>query len=291
MIRLFPKGYLVHFGLLFLASLKLQENPFWGNFKLLVLEKICAVICRSCASTAEVAIEKPLAAYGLPGRPRTSILERFWRRLPCLPPIALTPAAPPPVGSEILDRLPPQNLEAEKGVLGSLLLDPNLCDDVALILRPDDFYADANQKLYAHLLAMHDEGKRIDVMLLVERLTQAGDLEAVGGAAYMAEVAHSVPYAANAVYYAEIVRDKATLRALIHASTEILRDAYEPTLDPAGDGRPGRGADLRRPRPAEHRPDHHRPRPDDRGVRPHRRPAGARRGRGRSHRLHRTWIT
>ena len=139
---------------------------------------------------------------------------------------------PPRVSSEILDRLPPHNLEAEKGVLGSILLDPNLADDVALVLRPDDFYADANQKLYRHLLAMHDEGKRIDATLLLERLRSAGDLEAIGGAAYLAEVLHSVPYAANAVYYAEIVRDKATLRALIHASTEILRDAYEPTLDP-----------------------------------------------------------
>ncbi len=137
------------------------------------------------------------------------------------------------VGSEILDRMPPQNLDAERGVVGSLLLDPNLCDDVALILRPDDFYADANQKLYAHLLAMHDEGKRIDATLLLERLDTSGDLELVGGAAYLAEVVHSVPHAANAVYYAEIVRDKATLRALIRASTEVLRDAYEPTLAPA----------------------------------------------------------
>ncbi len=140
--------------------------------------------------------------------------------------------APARVSSEILDRLPPHNLDAEKGVLGSLLLDPNLCDDVALVLRPDDFYADANQKLYGHLLAMHDDGSRIDTTLLMERLRGGGDLEAIGGPAYLAEVVHSVPYAANAVYYAEIVRAKATLRALIHASTEILRDAYEPTLDP-----------------------------------------------------------
>jgi replicative DNA helicase len=139
---------------------------------------------------------------------------------------------PARVSSEILDRLPPHNLDAEKGVLGSLLLDPNLCDDVALLLRPDDFYADANQKLYAHLMAMHDEGSRIDTTLLMERLNAAGEVEAIGGVAYLAEVVHAVPYAANAVYYAEIVRAKATLRALIHASTEILRDAYEPTLDP-----------------------------------------------------------
>jgi replicative DNA helicase len=136
------------------------------------------------------------------------------------------------VSSEILDRLPPQNLEAERGVLGSLLLDPDLCDEVALMLRSEDFYAAENQKLYTHILAMHDAGNRIDSTLLLERLRQSGDLEVVGGPAYLGEVLHSVPYAANAVYYAEIVQAKATLRALIHASTDILRDAYEPTLDP-----------------------------------------------------------
>ena len=136
------------------------------------------------------------------------------------------------VSSEILDRMPPQNLDAEKGVLGSVLLNPHMCDDVALLLRPEDFYADAHQKLFAHVLAMHDAGGRIDTTLLAERLRQAGDLEAAGGTAYLAEVLHSVPVAAHAVYYAKIVRDKAVLRDLIHASTEILRDAYDPTVEP-----------------------------------------------------------
>lgn len=138
----------------------------------------------------------------------------------------------PRLSSEILDRLPPQNLDAEKGVLGSLLLDPQMCDEIALMLRPEDFYADANQRLYRNLLAMHEQGKRIDITLLVERLKQEGEYEAIGGAAYLAEVAQSVPYAANAAYYAEIVRNKATVRELIHAGTEILRDAWDPTYDP-----------------------------------------------------------
>jgi replicative DNA helicase len=137
----------------------------------------------------------------------------------------------PRLNSEILDRLPPQNLEAERAVLGSLLLDPEVCDDVALLLHAEDFYADANQKLYQHLVAMHEEGKRIDITLLVERLRQKGDFEGIGGAAYLAEVAQSVPYAANATYYANIVREKATLRELIHAGTEILRDAWDPSLE------------------------------------------------------------
>lgn len=140
-------------------------------------------------------------------------------------------AVPHGSNAEILDRLPPQNLDAERGVLGSLLLDSEMCDDVALVLRPEFFYSDANQKLYSHLIAMHTEGRRIDTTLLVERLKQAGDLDAVGGRSYLAEVVESVPLASHAVYYANIVQEKAVLRSLIHASTEILRDAYDPTLE------------------------------------------------------------
>jgi replicative DNA helicase len=112
------------------------------------------------------------------------------------------------------------------------MLDPNLCDEVALTLRAEDFYSDANQRIFRHILSLHEQGKRIDVTLLVERLKQAGEYEAIGGTAYLAEVAQSVPYAANAMYYAEIVRNKSAVRALIHAGTEILRDAWDPSFDP-----------------------------------------------------------
>jgi len=134
---------------------------------------------------------------------------------------------------QLIERLPPQNLEAERGVLGSLMLDADMCDEVAMVVRAEDFYADANQRLYRHIIALHEEGKRIDATLLVERLKQLGELEVIGGMAYLGEVASSVPYAAHAVYYAEIVRDKATLRGLIHASNEILRDAYDTNTPPA----------------------------------------------------------
>ncbi len=135
------------------------------------------------------------------------------------------------VNSEILDRQPPRSLEAERAVLGSILLLPEVGDDVALVLRPDDFYDEAHQTVYEHILAMHDEGRRIDHMLLIERLKQSGKFEAIGGAAFIAEVAQAVPTAAHAQHYAEIVREKAVLRALIHAGTDILRDAYDPTTD------------------------------------------------------------
>lgn len=145
--------------------------------------------------------------------------------------IERTRNAPARVTSELLDRVPPHNLEAEQGVLGSLLLDPQICDEVVLIVRADDFYSDANQKIFRRILELHEQGKRIDALLLVERLKQAGELDDIGGLAYLYEITQ-VPTAANALHYARIVADKATLRSLIHASTEILREAYDPVDEP-----------------------------------------------------------
>ena len=132
----------------------------------------------------------------------------------------------------LLERQMPQALDAERGVLGSLLLLPEKFDEVALLLRADDFYDDANSRIYAHLTEMHDSGKQIDPMLLVQHLRDAGDYDMVGGAAYIAELGESVPTAAHAEFYAKIVHEKATLRSLIHASTDIIRDSYDPTIQP-----------------------------------------------------------
>lgn len=135
--------------------------------------------------------------------------------------------------SEILDRLPPQNLDAEKAVIGGLLMDSRLCDTTAAIIQADDFYADANKKLYRHILALDHNRQGVDVLLLVDHLKKVGDFEAIGGAAYLAEVSQSVPYAANTVYYANIVRKKSMLRNVINTATELLRDAYDPAVEPA----------------------------------------------------------
>src|SRR2546429_3148018 len=129
--------------------------------------------------------------------------------------------------TELMDRQPPFDLAAEIGVLGSIVLLPDVLDDVALILRPDDFYDDAHRKLFMHMCALHETGKKIDDTLLVNRLKTAGEFEAIGGAAYLSKIVNAVPNAAHATYYAEIVREKATFRSLIYAATEILRDAYD----------------------------------------------------------------
>lgn len=131
--------------------------------------------------------------------------------------------------THLFDRQPPTNIEAERNTLGSILVLPEVCDDVSLILHPDDFYDGAHRTLYGHILGMYEAGERIDLTLLIDRLKSAGDYENLGGAAFLADVSQSVPTAANVVYYANIVRDKAVLRSLIQTGTEIVRDAYDQT--------------------------------------------------------------
>src|SRR5262249_54925686 len=124
-------------------------------------------------------------------------------------------------------RLPPQNLDAERSVLGSILRDNAALDDVVQIVRTPNFYTDAHQKIFDACAKMRERGDAIDLVTLAEYLKEQKQLEDVGKHAYLAELWDAAPTAANAVYYARIVRDKALVRNLIHASTEILRDAYD----------------------------------------------------------------
>ena len=141
--------------------------------------------------------------------------------------------ASPPVAASLFDaRERPANVDAERAVLGSILLKPDVCDDVALLIRAEDFADDAHQLLFRHLLDLHDSGKRIDVTIVLERLRTKGDLDRIGGAPALAEIVQSVPHAAHATHYGQIVRDKAMLRSLIDASTDILRDAYDALDEP-----------------------------------------------------------
>jgi replicative DNA helicase len=125
------------------------------------------------------------------------------------------------------DRLPPYSREAERSVLGSMLRDNDVIDDVVQILREDHFYTDAHQKINRGIVALHDKHHPADLVTLAEWLKEQKFIEDIGGYAYLAELWDAAPTAANAEYYARIVRDKALVRQLIHTSTEILRDAYE----------------------------------------------------------------
>ncbi len=134
--------------------------------------------------------------------------------------------------SEILDRLPPHDLAAERAVIGSILVDPPRLEQVREIVRPDDFHADAHRRIFGHLLEMRNGGNgAIDSTLLLDRLRESDDIEAVGGAdggaaANIAEMIHQTAMVSNVVHYAGIVKGHAERRAVIHAATDILQAAY-----------------------------------------------------------------
>lgn len=124
-------------------------------------------------------------------------------------------------------RLPPQNLEAEQSVLGAILLDNAGINKAMELLTLDDFYRTAHRKIYQAMLDLSEHGEVIDQITLTEQLKTKGDLEVVGGAAYLAELVQVVPTAANIKYHCKIVRDKALLRGLIQASTEVISRGYD----------------------------------------------------------------
>jgi replicative DNA helicase len=124
------------------------------------------------------------------------------------------------------DRLPPQNLEAEMGVLGSILLENDVLHEIIPILGIEDFYRDTHQVIFAAIRGMYDLGKAVDSVTLADELKRLDQFEKIGGDETVRAIIESVPHAANAKYYAEIVRQKSISRQLIDGATEILRDGY-----------------------------------------------------------------
>jgi hypothetical protein len=127
----------------------------------------------------------------------------------------------------LVDRIPPQSLEAEMATLGSILVDRAMLDVVASIVEPDDFYAHVHELVYRTMLKLARADRPIDKVTLADLLGQRNHLERVGGIAYISGLMDVVPTAASATYYATIVRQKAQLRGLISAGTEITRAGFE----------------------------------------------------------------
>jgi len=127
----------------------------------------------------------------------------------------------------LLQRVPPQNLDAERAVLGSLLLVNEHIGQVIDTISADEFYSRAHHAIYAGILDLYNRGEAIDFLTLQDELHRRGDLEAVGGVEYLAGLTDVVPSAANVRHYARIVRETAALRALIQAATDILSTAYQ----------------------------------------------------------------
>ena len=124
-------------------------------------------------------------------------------------------------------RKPPQNIEAEKALIGAIMLKPEVMHDISVIIYPESFYADKHKQIYQAILNIFTKGDPIDLLSVTTQLKSEGKLERVGGATYINELVDTVPAAGNAQYYADLVHSKAVLRGLIHAADEIAEMSYQ----------------------------------------------------------------
>lgn len=128
---------------------------------------------------------------------------------------------------EDIGRVPPQDLEAERSVLGAMLLSSEVIDDVLMVCNADDFYSEANQTIFSAVRDMHDRTTTgIDIRTVKRELEALKKLEEIGGSAYLAQLVEIVPFVEHATYYAKIVHDKCVLRKVIEACRVTLGEAY-----------------------------------------------------------------
>jgi replicative DNA helicase len=129
------------------------------------------------------------------------------------------------------DRTLPHNLEAEKCVLGAVLINNHAFNQAAEVIDADDFYRHAHRRIFETMVGLTDRSEPVDLVTLKDALTKSGELDEVGGPAYIASLTDGVPRTANVEYYARIVKEKSTLRRLIQASSDVLGRAYDADED------------------------------------------------------------
>lgn len=134
-----------------------------------------------------------------------------------------------------LDRLPPQNIEAEQSVLGAILLENDALPKVIEILSGtgNDFYREAHRKIYNAIITLFEKNEAIDLITVTDLLKRQDDLDAVGGVTYIQSLAAMVPTAANVSYHSRIIKEKAIIRGLLKAATEIAAKVYESSMESA----------------------------------------------------------
>jgi replicative DNA helicase len=128
---------------------------------------------------------------------------------------------------QFIERVPPQDLEAEQALLGSIMLRPDVIFDILDSVSPDAFYSERHKTIFKSMLALSSRRDPIDLLTVTNKLKEMKELEAVGGTPYISELINLVPSATNIEYYAEIVRKKAVLRNLIEAALHIGETAYQ----------------------------------------------------------------
>src|SRR5579864_5246748 len=126
-----------------------------------------------------------------------------------------------------LQRSMPSNVEAERAVLGAILLDNDAYNQAAEYLRAEDFSLDSHRRIYLRMAELAETGRPVDFVTLTEQLGQNNEIEAIGGSAYVMSLTDGLPRVRNIEHYVKIVKDKALLRGLIHAATSAIEQAYE----------------------------------------------------------------
>lgn len=127
----------------------------------------------------------------------------------------------------MIGRIPPHSLEAEQSVLGAMILDKEAINTAIEIIRPNDFYKEANKEIFESILILFNKNEPVDLITLSEELKRRGTLENTGGVTYLANLSSGVATTANTKYYCKIVEEKAILRRLIKASDEVIAKSYE----------------------------------------------------------------
>ncbi|MFT5572050.1 MAG: replicative DNA helicase [Cryomorphaceae bacterium] len=125
-------------------------------------------------------------------------------------------------------RLPPQAIEAEQSILGSMMLDNRVIDEISSELESRDFYRSDHQAIFNQIVRLDEKGEAADVVTVSESLTHLGELDKVGGLAYLGALAKNTPNTGNVKSYAKIVRDRAILRRLIESANDIIQRSYQP---------------------------------------------------------------
>ncbi|GAH75829.1 unnamed protein product [marine sediment metagenome] len=126
-----------------------------------------------------------------------------------------------------LKKIPPHSSEAEKTVLGGILISNKNLNVILSVISPEDFYKEANRKIIEKIVVLVDKGKPVDVVTLSEELQKMGALDEVGGASYLSSLMDGVPKSLNVEFYAQIIKEKSLLRQLILSSAKIISSSYE----------------------------------------------------------------
>ncbi len=131
-----------------------------------------------------------------------------------------------------MDRVPPNSEDAEKSVLGSMMLERDAIIAATELLQAEDFYRESHRRIFTAMVRLFDRGEAVDLVTVTEELGRVGGLDSVGGAVYLSDIASSVPTTANIEHYVKIVEQKSLLRRLLRASAEISRLAYSTEEEP-----------------------------------------------------------